>query len=126
MIVRLGTQPTYAAPSALAHRLRLPPGPLGLAITFRANGADRNDTKSAEGAALNSHGRKAVVRRQLRGPEARRAGIEIGDQMKMSHLRRSESIFSCQPTALRPWLFNGAPSALLCLCRCAPSGQSTI
>ena len=31
---------------------------------------------------------------------------------KMSHLRRSESIPSCRSTALRPWLFNAAPSAL--------------
>jgi len=66
---------------------------------------------SAEGAALSSHGREAVVTRRLRNVRPEGPAMKFRSK-KMSHLRRSESIFSCRPTALRPRLLNAAPSAL--------------
>src|SRR5262252_3032702 len=76
-------------------------------LTHQTNVRD----SSAEGAVLNSHGRKAVVKRHLRGP--RPEGPALGSKdIEMPHLRRSEPIPLVQPTALRPGLFNAAPSAL--------------
>jgi hypothetical protein len=53
--------------------------------------------KSAEGAALNSHGRKAVVSVV---PEQRRPeGPTLPSELEMPHLRRSTNFGICQSTA---------------------------
>src|SRR5215471_692940 len=52
--------------------------------------------KSAEGAAFNSHGRKAVVRvvEKIRGPKGRHWNSAI---IEMSHLRRSDAYHLIRP-----------------------------
>jgi len=52
----------------------------------------------AEGAALNSHGRRAVVNPESQRPEARRAVLRFIDG-EMPHLQRSEVFSSRQPKA---------------------------
>jgi hypothetical protein len=56
---------------------------------------------------MNSRGNRGFKKPE--GPKGRHCYLAM---IEMPHLRRSEFISVCPPTALRPWLFNAAPSAL--------------